>query len=404
MKACRIGVIGIVMALTGCAGVFQPMGNRVERLETTLEGRIDDLYGHPLEFAYARIAEWNEATRNIQGANNGAIGTLTALSGALVYRTARNKTGAATAALATTGLVGLSLSDALVQVGRLNTYEKGSAAMECAIYAYKGAGGALPEPASRSGDAAMAILWKEVGGSAETLRLESIHEDNVRVRRSLYALVDEPFGRTVSRITHEVHDALISSIVTLQSKESTWSFTVPQKPSDENVEGAKAAKKEQATPKWRRLALENPNRAAAIAAIADETLALNDAAAQLEVLGPTYLQKLDACSIATPVASANGSIHHALAISPRKGGTPLAVPQGGSAEANVEGGEPPYEAAMVEASAKAAGVSVELSRNGAANIATVTADKKAKVGDVFTVIVEDRAKAKAMLEIKIASP
>ena len=399
----------LAFALTGCAGIGTPIGPRFARGESqTLD---KDYYDNPIAVAHARVVEWDDAIQNIQHGNAGAIGSLTAINGALVYRAARNKTGVATALLAAGGMVGMSLSDALIQVSRLGIYENGISAMECAIYAYRGAGGRRRTP-QKTLDVYFARVKGLVGKGP-------LMDDVLAIERKLLVAAgvrtrgrDEAFGRTVSRITHEVHQALIGSIVTLQSRESTWNFGVPESGAPDTIDLSEDAGKvlmalrsasSGSTDRVKRYAgsrgvvaplLDDAEFTEALTGIFDSLVADLDTTPD-----PTYLQKLDACSVATPVATARGMTWVPLSVVAVDASDPMNAARSSSAAAVVSGGFPPYKVAIAESGDH--GVTASLSTAGGANVVTVAVTTKPKAGDMFTAVVTDAAHATVKLRIKI---
>jgi len=211
---------------------------------------LNQLYQNPLQYALQQEYQWDEAARNIQIGNTGALVGLTAIGGLITYRVARNHGGAATAATAAGGLVGLSLSDALIVTSRLMIYNRGIQAMECAIAAYGSAGGSLgnvvvdpgstkTRQAGETGAADQITLANEasyVPGMADLLTLidpsDPLYEGLQGVatqirsdRRALKIRVNDPFILTVSRITGEVDEALLGTLVSVHDRVTTSNFS-----------------------------------------------------------------------------------------------------------------------------------------------------------------------------------
>lgn len=137
-RARRFVALAVVCALvSGCTTVAVPIRSYGYKDQTPTD-RADDLVSR--QRAGAQLTEWDLAINQLQVANSGANAFLTTAAAIVGLRAARNKSQAATAALATGGLVGMSLSDAMIQLSRLNVYIEGIAALECATTAYDAVG------------------------------------------------------------------------------------------------------------------------------------------------------------------------------------------------------------------------------------------------------------------------
>jgi len=248
----RILILFFMMltCLSACSGITQPMESRYGNgLQPSELEKANSITRNPYQYALEQEYLWDQAGQHIQHGNTASIVSLTSLSALVAYRAARNHNGAATAVMAATGLVGLSLSDALVITSRLNIYNKGIQAMECSINAYSAAGGILILPAD-SGKPdevpGVEMALRHVNEGSPTAWGVQDLADEIRVRlRSLKRQVDPPFAKTVSRIVGEVDDALLGTLVSAHDLASSWHFSMPQQQT--NSEGTPSSGKKMVT-------------------------------------------------------------------------------------------------------------------------------------------------------------
>jgi len=210
-----------IFIIGGCAGVGKPIPDHIpDELNEDEKAHLRKIYEDPLEMAYLRINQWNRAVDNLQTTNTAASSALLPLAAIIGYRTARNKSAAATAGLATGGIIGLTLSDALIQINRLDVYLKGIEAMECAANHYR---------AARIPPESMDVFWGQYP------ELQKDRQARILLSRIYTSIFSESLSGTstirlemansVSRITSEVNQALRSSIVSVHDLSRT---TLPE--------------------------------------------------------------------------------------------------------------------------------------------------------------------------------
>jgi len=206
-----------LLFLAGCAGVGKPIPDHIPKeLASEKRDALRKAYEDPVELAYNRINQWSTAVENLQTSNTVASSALLPLAAIIGYRTARGKSSAATAGLATGGIIGLTLSDALIQINRLDVYLKGIKAMECAVNHYSAAH--IP-PKS------MDTFWTQYP------ELEQNTQAKILLSQLYTSIFSESLPSTtkirlemanaVSRITSEVNQALRSSIVSVHDLSRT---------------------------------------------------------------------------------------------------------------------------------------------------------------------------------------
>lgn len=207
--------------LIGCAGVGNPIPNHFpDKLDADEKARLRATYEDPLDMAYLRIDQWSRAVNNLQTTNTAASSALLPLAAIIGYRTARNKSAAATAGLATGGIIGLTLSDALIQINRLDVYLKGIEAMECAANHYR---------AARIPPESMDAFWERYpelkADQQARILLSQIYTSIFSESLSGTSEIRLEMANSVSRITSEVNQALRSSIVSVHDLSRT---TLPE--------------------------------------------------------------------------------------------------------------------------------------------------------------------------------
>ena len=223
-------MVAACVGLAGCMGLGSPIARRVpgpadakqfaNSAESSPYARYQAYYADPVKLALWRISQWDSAIANIKGANTASNAGLAGIATAIGYRAARDLSKTATVGLAAGGLYGMSMSEAFVQVGRINAYSAGIQAMECALGAYgrpkpiKGEVVAFPFT-----DATYTMLQQAVGTNAD--RAATYQEIRRLVVQADY-LVDRTMLQQVSVITGQVDAALAGSLITPQSRGGDW--------------------------------------------------------------------------------------------------------------------------------------------------------------------------------------
>jgi|GEM_PF-5996447 len=178
-----------------------------------LEHRYGQFYRDPRELAFVRIEQWSEGVSNLQTGNTIASSALLPLAAIIGYRTARSKSAAATASLATGGIIGLTLSDALIQVNRIDAYLRGIGAMECALANY-------PNDLIPTRFSADDLDPEKIDSTVATYLRRLDDEIFERSYPSTHRIQSEML-LAVSRITGEVNQAIRGSIVSIQDLSRT---------------------------------------------------------------------------------------------------------------------------------------------------------------------------------------
>jgi hypothetical protein len=224
MKTCWImPMLGTVsIGLSSCAGLGAPIGSRLPPKDVTL---YDTAYSNPRSLALGRIAQWDRAIRNIQGANVSANAGLAGIATTLAYRAARDLSKPATVGWATAGLFGIGISEAFVQVSRINVYSAGIRGVECALSAY-GPGpieATSAKPVAVMAPPTLAMLIEQASKIGP--EGDAYVEEIARLRATSSLVLDEGLLLAVSGITRDVDSALIGTILTANSRGRTWSGT-----------------------------------------------------------------------------------------------------------------------------------------------------------------------------------
>lgn len=205
----RLAVLAFaIVALGGCTSVVSPV--RPYAYGVGCEGP-SGCQGSPRDLADQRLAQWDKAIDELQGANGTSHALIPAIATTAAYRAARSKSSAATAVLAAVGLYGASQADTFVQLSRLNVYIEAIAAVECAVANYD---------VAASGIDTRAQLSERLMPSSHEMQLYEIAMlDRFEDQRSrVLGRVDMALMLAVSKITRDVNRALSGSIVSVQSR------------------------------------------------------------------------------------------------------------------------------------------------------------------------------------------
>jgi hypothetical protein len=318
--------VALVMAalVTGCAGLAMPISRTVPASTATEDvEHYRRWYDNPRDLAIYRVAQWNAAIANLERANGASIIGQSGIAGAVTYRSARNLSHPATALLAAAGLYGNSLSDAFVQVSRINVYLAGVEGMECAIAAY----GTLPDPYdSDESRKDIALLSSEGAELAREIR-------NSHARSKL--ALNGAMVLAVSRISRKVDAALMGSLVTAQSQGASWTSAYSSaeqgrpKPSQASMFVSKTTDSAETIQARSRL----------------QGLLANSLALESEVTARKA--QIDACDITAPSARIDRSAQP-LGIDHLGESDPINIKPGTQVSVRLYGGLPPYTPKVLE--------------------------------------------------------
>ena len=313
----------VAALLSGCVGLSVPITRKMPHPDDATDLELYRYnYDNPRRLAIYRIAQWSDASESIQRANGISIVGQSALSGAVTYRAARDLSNPATALLAATGLYGNSLSDAFVQVSRLNVYSAGIEGMECALAAY----GTLPAPWDTE-------QYREDAKLLSSEGLELAREIAIVQARAEHSL-DSAMLLAVSRITRKVDSALMGSLVTAASQGATWNSayaagtSAKPTPAQQNMFMARGT--------------DTPDKIEARARL--QALLERSLAYETEVLGRQ--SRLNACDITAPAATVERS-GQPLAIDLLGESDPVKIKAGARATVRLHGGTPPYAPTVI---------------------------------------------------------
>lgn len=331
-------------------------------------------YNDPRKLALWRIAQWDQAIRNIQGANSASNAGLAGIATTLGYRAARNLSKTATVGWAAAGLFGLSVSEAFVQVSRINVYSAGINGVECALSAYGPSEVTFPStsiPFARPPDqTSIAQLERYAAkipeGDEQLQKIASL-------RAEARGVLDEGLLLAVSSISRDVDSALMGTIVTATSRGGSWSGVF-----NGALEKAKA---------------KGPVVAALGAPTAEQLEAravLRKALAEAQALADSVTARrarMDRCGINGATAGVE-LIGKPLSID-LLGKDSLTVKQGQSVEFRVYGGTGTYAATL---STTSAAQPPEVTLNSAGiRIVTITTEPTTTLGDYEVIVAEPGA-------------
>lgn len=336
-------VVATAGLLSGCVGLAVPITRSVPPpgdLATDIEP-YRTLYDNPRDLGIYRVVQWNKAIINLQRANGGSIIGQSAAAGAVVYRSARNLSHPATALLAATGLYGNSLSDAFVQVSRINVYLAGVEGMECAIAAY----GTLPGPYdTKQSSRDIALLHAEGAALAREIMLSQGRSERVLNGAMVLA---------VSRISRKVDAALMGSLVTAQSQGASWTRAYT------SAEHAKL------TPGQLNMMTRKPVETAEQTEARSRLQGLLAGSLALEAEVSERKAQIDACDITSPSARIDRSAQP-ISIDRLGESDPVSIKAGAQASVRLQGGQPPYTPKVIEPNT--AKIAVTVSDGGYATI------------------------------------
>jgi hypothetical protein len=397
------------MLVTACSGVLTP----ITRRDTPDDGRIARQFSDPESATYGQIAEWQDAIQNIQSANSAGILSISTLAALVGYRSARGESSAATAALAGTGLLGMSVSETFIQVQRIKVYAEGVHALECALNAYHAVippklaprdsrtqakdsgtqnGHAQAGETSPTGrqtrlssvlqtikDSKVAILdvkqWAE-----ETERRSRAVDDSMRVE------LDPALAGALSDIRHQVDSVLLGTVLSVQSRSPAWTSAM----TPALQAGATSPSQSDAATKILRSAGLEPAVRVAIERLLVEE---NERAARVAILDAAKAS-LAKCSITTTTVAPE-TIPVALGIDRLGEADPIAKPPG-KVVVRVYGGSGQYSAAVVGTT------DVTTSQSVSDGQALLTIDtSKAKSGTTVLVVVSDRLRSSVSSRVTI---
>lgn len=351
--------VTVVLLLTGCAGLTVPITRSVPKENAAAEiERYRSYYDNPRDLAIYRIAQWNDALTNLQTANGGSIAGQSAIAGVVTYRAARNLSHPATALLAATGLYGNSLSDAFVQVSRINVYLAGVEGMECALAAY----GTLPGPYDTAKFRAdVALLTSEGTDLAQEIAQSQARSEQVLNGAMVLA---------VSRISRKVDGALMGSLVTAASQGATW-----------NAAYSFQAEDAKPTPGQMKLMMPKPADPPATIEARGRLQGLLQRSLAMESDVQARRTRLNECDITAPVARIDRSVQ-ALRVDLLGESDPVSIKAGAQASVRLHGGVPPYTPTVV--GANPAKIAVTVADGGFATIAVPTGSAAGEYRIAFT--------------------
>lgn len=330
------------LAMTGCVGLGVPIGRRVPEGRDgtkmdTLVTAYEDYYKDPRRLALWRIAQWDHAMGNIQGGNTAANVGLAGVATALGYSAARELSKSTTIGLAAGGLFGMSLSEAMVQVSRVNVYSAGIRGMECALASYG-------EPIQPHGDVTDSLAEHRTLVDDWADRYAEI----VRIREDARLAMDEGMLLAVSRITRNVEAALMGSFVSANSRGAGWTSTFStalNAGATDKQHGATARLPVNGVPVAQIVkGPPSPEDLQKRLAKQQAELAMDKAMAEAKALSRVVEQRrarLDACDLDGTTAEVE-RVGAQLGVDLLGGVEPLVIKQGASTSFRVFGGVPAY--------------------------------------------------------------
>lgn len=357
--------------LASCAGTGVPVRPY---------GYLDDQYQQRAEVLSNRdraetlLYEWDKSLQYIQNANTATNTALPALAGLVGYRAARQKSAPATAGLAALGLVGMSITDAMVQLSRMNVYIEGISALECAVTEYDSVG----LTSIRKTVDSKAIL-----GSGD-LDLIEAHKDFVVLYELVGAPLEAGLGHAMTRITRDTNRALLQSIVSVQSRQYGTTFSAPLQPKPAQPGLERLASRNAAPaigPDPNELHIKRLLKAAELLEH-DRSVAIAAAVAKMDtcVFGSTMTSSIEQRPVAMSLRAVNFE------------GKPVVLEKGAKAKIIVTGGTPDYAVALLPADATQ--LKADLAKAAGASIVELDAVNSAGTTQSFTVVVTDNANPK----------
>ena len=316
----------LLAALAGCASVGSPIrpygydlqGQSTAGSHLSVRKRAD-----------LHLKQWDRALQELQAGNTAASILLPATAALIGLRAARSKSSAATAGLASAGLVGISIADAMLQLSRVNVYLEGIAAMECGTNAYD------------------AVHFSTIRSLINVDAIKRIDDDRVTDAYRAFddrltwmeAPLDEALSDAITRITRDTNKALAGSIISVQSRDvggSRFGQYLHAPPAPPPAPLAAMPPKALGAPR------PPPSEA-------DQMLKrIAEAQAKLDTdrapLASVAVATIDACDFAATTASVERRPTQFILRSPGFEGKPIVLSKGESTLVLIEGGAPDFSA------------------------------------------------------------